>query len=136
MLSACNFNVPLQDSPDIDLPRARADASPAQSLAGYRAELQACRQEHGGARELPGVNFFLFGMGKRTKLLYRDGILFDAKSGSELHRWKVRRESIVPPDYTVWLETEEEGSVVLREDAEATLDNLAQVARAVGLRGQ
>ncbi len=94
-------------------------AEPAQALADYRAELYTCRQEHGGARELPDVKFFLFGMGARTKLLYRDGILFDAKSGRELHRWKVRKEIIVPPDYSVSLETEDGAAITLREDSEA-----------------
>ena len=91
----------------------------AQSLTDYRVELKTCRDEHGGARELPDVTFFLFGMGARTKLLYRDGILFDARSGRELQRWKVRREIMVPPDYTVWIETEDGGSLTLREDSEA-----------------
>jgi hypothetical protein len=98
---------------------AQASESAAESLAKYQAELNTCRQEHGGARELPDVNFFLFGMGARTKLLYRDGILFDARSGRELQRWKVRRETIVPPDYTVWIETEDGSSITLREDSEA-----------------
>jgi hypothetical protein len=90
-----------------------------QSLANYRAELNACRQTYGGTRELPDVTFFLFGMGARTKLLYRGGILFDARSGRELQRWKVRREIIVPPDYTVWIETEDGSFITLREDSEA-----------------
>ena len=68
---------------------------------------------------MPDVKFFLFGMGARTKLLYRDGILFDAVSGRELHRWKVRSEIIVPSDYAVSLETEDGGAVTLREDSEA-----------------
>ena len=92
---------------------------PETALATYRTELAACRAAHGGAYEVPDVRFFLFGMGARTKLLYRDGTLFDARSGRELHRWKVRREIIVPPDYTVALETEEGAAVFLREDSEA-----------------
>ena len=92
---------------------------PEKALADYRAELAACRAEHGGSYDVPDVKFFLFGMGARTKLLYRDGILFDARSGHELHRWKVRREVIVPPDYMVSLETEDGAAVTLREDSEA-----------------
>jgi hypothetical protein len=76
-------------------------AEPEKALAGYRAELAACRAAHGGSYDVPDVKFFLFGMGARTKLLYREGILFDARSGRELQRWKVRREIIVPPDYLV-----------------------------------
>ena len=92
---------------------------PETALATYRAELAACRAAHGGAYDVPDVRFFLFGMGARTKLLYRDGTLFDAKSGRELHQWKVRREIIVPPDYTVALEMEEGAAIFLREDSEA-----------------
>ncbi len=94
-------------------------AEPAQALADYRAELNTCRQEHGGSSEIPDVKFFLFGMGARTKLLYRDGILLDAKTGRELYRWKVRSEVIVPSDYLVSIETEEGTVVALREDSEA-----------------
>ena len=92
---------------------------PDEALSNYRAELAACRAAHGGGYAVPDVKFLLFGMGARTKLLYRDGALFDAASGRELRRWKVRREIIVPPDYAVFIETEDSGSVALREDSEA-----------------
>ncbi len=92
---------------------------PEQNLAAFRAELAACRAAHGGSYDVPDVKFFLFGMGARTKLLYCDGILFDAKSGRELQRWKVRKEIIVPPDYMVSLETEDGAAITLREDSEA-----------------
>jgi hypothetical protein len=39
------------------------------------------RQEFGGVRELPDVRFFLFGMGQRTKFIYRSGRLFEARYG-------------------------------------------------------
>ena len=93
--------------------------SPELNLATYRAELAACRTTHGGSCDVPDVKFFLFGTGARTKLLYRDGILFDARNGRELQRWKVRKEIIVPPDYTVSLETEDGAVLTLREDSEA-----------------
>ena len=100
---------------------------PAPALASYRAELNACRQAHGGEHALPDVKFFLFGMGARTKLLYRDGVLTEARTGRVLHRWKVNQEIIVPPDYTVWIETTDGAQVVLREDAEAVwLDEAGQ----------
>jgi hypothetical protein len=92
---------------------------PQQALSAYRSELQRCREAHGGGYDVPDVKFFLFGMGARTKLLYRDGILFDARSGRELQKWKVRVEIIVPPDYLVSLETEDGKAVVLREDSDA-----------------
>ena len=96
-----------------------AAASPEEKLSSYRAELAACRAAHGGSYDVPDVKFFLFGMGARTKLLYRDGILFDARSGRELYRWKVRKEIIVPPDYMVSLETQDGVGITLREDSEA-----------------
>jgi len=92
---------------------------PEKSLADYQAELNACRNEHGGSYDLPDVKFFLFGMGKRAKMIYRDGILTEAKTGREIRRWKVRKEIIVPPDYKVWIETMDGSQVVLREDADA-----------------
>jgi hypothetical protein len=107
--------------------------SPEVNLATYRAELTACRAAHGGSYDVPDVKFFLFGMGARTKLLYRDGILFDARNGRELQRWKVRKEIIVPPDYTVSLETEDGKFVTLREDSAAVW--LAQGGQRTALEG-
>ncbi len=101
------------------LPSLQSAETTGNALENYRAELSACRAAHGGSYDVPDVKFFLFGMGARTKLLYRDGILFDAVSGRELHRWKVRSEIIVPSDYAVSLETEDGGAVTLREDSEA-----------------
>ena len=66
---------------------------PEQAISTYRAELAACRTAHGGSYDVPDVKFFLFGMGARTKLLYRDGILFDAKSGREFPRSRGSRLS-------------------------------------------
>ena len=94
-------------------------ALPEQALADYRAELQQCRDAHGGSYDVPDVKFFLFGMGARAKSFYRDGALFDARDGRELRRWKVKREIIVPSNFSVHLETEDGKAVVLREDAEA-----------------
>ena len=64
--------------------------SPEETLAAYRADLAACRAAHGGSYDVPDVKFFLFGMGARTKLLYRDGTLvpftaeIDLTAGHEL----------------------------------------------------
>lgn len=96
-----------------------AAEAPDRALSDYREELAACRAAHGGSYDVPDVKFFLFGMGARTKLLYRDGVLFNARSGRELHRWEVRREVIVPSDYAVSIETSDGSTVMLREDSEA-----------------
>ena len=52
---------------------------------------------------MPDVNFFLFGMGNRTKLVYKSGILKNAVTGEILKKWNVVKEIIVPPDYSVYL---------------------------------
>ncbi len=97
-----------------------SDYSPeAATLRVYRAELTAFRGEFGGARALPDVRFFLFGMGQRTKLLYRGGRLTDARSGKLLREWKVKSDMIVPSDYLVRVETADGATVRLREDETA-----------------
>jgi hypothetical protein len=97
-----------------------ATAAPAgERLGAYRAELDAFRQEFGGVRELPNVRFFLFGMGSRTKLIYREGRLFDAGTGAVVREWKLGGDVILPADYEVELETAESGKVTIREDEEA-----------------
>lgn len=88
-------------------------------LTGYRQQLDAVRREHGGVRKLPTVSFFLFGMGGRQKLVYHRGVLRDARTGREVRRWDVKDELIVPPAYTVALETKGGGRVFLVEDEEA-----------------
>src|SRR5207244_981818 len=89
--------------------------------------LEKTRREYGGARQLPPVPFFLFGMGERQKFLYRQGVLLDARTGKELHSWEVARELIVPPAYTVALETKEGRQVFLQEDEQGIwLEELGQ----------
>jgi hypothetical protein len=88
-------------------------------LATYRRELNAVRGGHGGVRKMPPVTFFLFGMGDRRKLVYRQGALRDARTGREVRRWEIRQELIVPPAYTVALKTNHGDQVLLVEDEEA-----------------
>ncbi len=95
------------------------DAPPAERLATYRAELDNFRHEFGGARDLPGVRFFLFGMGLRTKCIYRDGRLLDAATGTVLREWKVASDVILPAGYSVVLEVSGGGLVTISEDEEA-----------------
>jgi len=92
---------------------------PAESLVAYRADLDAFRKDYGGSRELPDVRFFLFGMGRRAKFIYRDGRLVSWPSGAVVGEWKVKSDLIVPPDYLVSLDTTNGPRVVIREDEEA-----------------
>ncbi len=68
--------------------------------------------------ELPRCSFFLFGMGRRRKLLYKAGVLADAFSGEALGRWDVARETIRPAEYAVELETAAGREVRISEDGE------------------
>jgi hypothetical protein len=91
----------------------------AHALAKYRTELKAFRAEHGRARELPDVRFFLFGMGRRAKFIYRNGRLLDALSGRAVRQWTIASEVIVPPEYCVALDLGHGRKVMLREDQQA-----------------
>ena len=93
--------------------------TPQARLTAYRTELDSFRKEFGGVRDLPDVRFFLFGMGHRAKLIYRDGRLLDARSGKAVREWNIKSDVIVPPDYCVTLETADGASVSIIEDEEA-----------------
>lgn len=59
--------------------------------------------------------FFLFGMGRREKFLYKSGSLTAFSTGEAVFRAEVLREEIVPAEYTVKLETAA-GEAVIFED--------------------
>ena len=55
-------------------------------------------------------------MGDRLKMVYKDGVLCNAKIGKALRRWKVKTAIIVPSEYLVHLEL---GKVVdIQEDVQ------------------
>jgi hypothetical protein len=91
------------------LPAAAADppAPPppdrlAAELTAYRAALAGLRAEWTTAYRLPAVDFFLFGMADRRKLLFRDGRLLDARTGAAVRRWEgVADVTVCPPLYAV-----------------------------------
>jgi hypothetical protein len=109
-----------------------ASASPALSLQRYRADLAAFRQEYGGFRSLPDVPFFQFGMGLRRKLLFKGGVLRDARTGVEIQRWDAKHAVTVPPEYLVRLSTGDGRAVAIREDETAVWieENSGRVALA------
>jgi len=96
-----------------------AEGLAAAELARYRAELQAFRAEFGGAGELPDTPFFLFGMGKRAKLLYKTGSLVSATTGKVLQKWPVKTATIIPPAYCVAIATVSGASLRIVEDEQA-----------------
>jgi len=87
------------------------------SLRVYRAELESLRRFCGGVREMPDVHFYLFGMGARQKLIYKQGVLADAMTGAILRKWRVRREWILPHQYRVVLKDYAGVVTELREDS-------------------
>ena len=95
--------------------------NPAETLQTYRQHLTQLRQQYPTTDSLPDLKFFLFGMGNRMKLIYRNGRLINARTGNIEWQWDVERELIVPSEYTVQLHLRAEPgnppqSVQIRED--------------------
>ena len=87
-------------------------------LLNYRDNLAMLRKEHTNGRNLPKVSFFFFGMGDRLKMVYKDGVLYNAKTGKALRRWKAKTVIIVPSEYLVHLELENGKAVDIQEDTQ------------------
>lgn len=102
------------------------------SLDSYRSALERFRADYGGSKEMPSVNFYLFGMGNRPKLLYKKGELKNALTGQVLHTWPVVQEFILPHEYREVLQTSS-GIVVIREDGNGI--HLMQKGQEVILQG-
>lgn len=92
------------------------------SLEKYQQQLNSLRQEFSAA-ELPEARFFLFGMGNREKLLYKDGAFMQAISGEVLYSWEVETDHIIPNDYTVYIITKNQEHIEIREDEEGIFLN-------------
>ena len=95
---------------------AEGAESLSQRASAYRAELVNFRLEYGGVRALPDAEFFLFGMGLRSKWLYQTGALMNARSGEVVRRWSVDEAVILPADYSVNLRTSDGLAVRIFED--------------------
>ena len=89
---------------------------PAGALQTYRDNLARLRQEHPNQRELPDLKFFLFGMGDRLKLIYRNGRLLNALTGNIEEQWHVDQELIVPSEYLVHLLLKDGQTIQIREN--------------------
>ncbi len=85
-------------------------------LQRYRSILKDLRKARNNVRELPGVPFFLFGMGARRKLVYQSGRLMDSRTGEVIRQWDVAEETIAPPAYRVVIETRQGEVVEINED--------------------
>jgi hypothetical protein len=87
-------------------------------LAEYRHELELVRSQYGTGVDMPMHEFFLFGMGNRSKLVYQNGTLSSATTGEVLRHWDVAEQWIVPPAYLVALRARDGEEVTVREDSE------------------
>lgn len=83
------------------------------------AETTTAEQDSKLRMQLPAVKFYLFGMGNRHKFLYKDGTLFDARTGEVFRKWRVSEEKITPSEYTVRLKTSNGKIVSIAEDEKA-----------------
>lgn len=92
--------------------------SPELQLQAYRLTLDSLRSIHTNIRNMPDIKFYLFGMGDRKKIIYKDGKLFDAITGNIIRQWKVTKEFIVPPAYLVYLETADQKKIRIQENEE------------------
>jgi hypothetical protein len=87
-----------------------------EKLALYQTNLAQLRGEHTQTRQMPDLDFFLFGMGDRPKMYYKNGRLKDALTGVVLRKWQVKKEVIVPSEYTVSLETQDGQQIKIIEN--------------------
>jgi hypothetical protein len=89
------------------------------NLQRYRTELSDFRHEFGRSKDIPDVKFFLFGMGNRTKMIFKSDTLKNALTGEIIKTWPGAGSVIIPPDYTVCLTLQDGSLVEIREDQEA-----------------
>ena len=85
------------------------------SLNRYRFQLARFGEEFRTC-EITAVPFYLFGMGNRTKLLYKDGRLIKSLTGETIREWPVLAELIIPNEYKVQLTTTTGGLVSIYEN--------------------
>ena len=87
-----------------------------QNREAYRTDLYNFRQSYGGSYQLPTVNFYLFGMGNRNKLIYKNGEILNAITGELLYKWRFKEEVISPQNYSVALKTLDDNYVFIVEN--------------------
>lgn len=104
-------------------------ATDSASLESYRRDLENFREEFGGAVAIPDARFFLFGMGQRTKYLYRDGLLSEALTGKIVRRFSLKEDTIIPPLYRVAVETKEGERISITEDEQGVWLSIAGAER-------
>lgn len=77
------------------------------SRDSYRSDLNNFRKAYQGSYHLPKVDFYLFGMGFRDKLIYKNGVIYRAITGEIVKKWDVEEEIIAPHHYTVAIKSKD-----------------------------
>ena len=116
------------------MPLTSASALAIRHLALYQQELKLFRREF-SSRSLPPIEWFMFGMGRRQKLVYRSGELVDAINGTIIQKWTVISAVINPPNFEVVLIVEDGYEVRVYENETAVwihiLDHEINTAKAI-----
>jgi hypothetical protein len=86
------------------------------SLNEYRDQLKQLRSEYGGAKEMPAVDFFLFGMGNRPKMIFKEGRLISFPTGNVIGAWEVDTCTIVPNEFSIIMQLQDGRVAILSED--------------------
>src|SRR5687767_14039375 len=97
--------------------------TPPKQFAAYVQNPNLLRKEHPNQRIMEDLKFFLFGMGDRQKLIYKAGVLKDAKTGTVIKKWNVKKELIVPSEYLVYLETADKKKIRIQENEKGVYIN-------------
>lgn len=71
------------------------------------------------AFNLPEQKFFMFGMGNRKKIIYKNFKLIDAMTGETIKTFNGKEETIIPEDYTVKIKLANGEKVEIIEDENA-----------------
>jgi len=116
------------------MPFTSASALAFRHLALYQRELNQFRREF-SSRSLPHIEWFMFGMGRRQKFVYRSGELVDAINGTIIQRWTVISAVINPPHFEVVLIVDDGYEVRVYENETAVwihkMDHERSTAKAI-----
>lgn len=86
----------------------------------YEYQLNIIKGNSGNVQKLKTSNFFLYGMGERRKMVYRDNKLIDLDNMKEVRSFnRVKSERILPDEYKVVLIKDDGTAIIISEDENA-----------------
>lgn len=90
-----------------------------QVLKVYSDELSKFKKDYNIiTSDVKGEDFFLFGMGNRKKILYKEGQLIDIDSSEVLYSQEIINDLILPHEYAVILKEKTGKTIKIYEDEE------------------